>query len=264
MDRSIPTVWVSLLACTTLFAQQTSTPTSAATKDPQAVAIVQGTVAAMGGVQALLQYQDSLCSGTITLKFGSNLATYPITFKSKGLQQTRVETQLPKGTLIRIANQGQGVIVRPDGSIKALWANNTISERVNHLPLFSILAEYSNDNISLSYKGVAAIQGQSDDMVEVEILSNNQDPIQTVFFINQSNGLVDKIQSISFNEGDSKAAVNEELYLSDYRLVSGIQVPFIQILFVDGKAHSQVDLTSAAFNVGLLDSEFALPKGGVQ
>src|SRR5882724_5545091 len=118
-------------------------------KDPQAVAVAQAAFAAMGGPQAVLGYQDSSSFGTVTIYAGDNAVSYPITVKSRGLRETRVELQLPKGANVRIANQGQGAIIRPDGSIKSLDSNNTFYEHVNHVPLLSVLAEYASGNVNL-------------------------------------------------------------------------------------------------------------------
>src|SRR5947209_6804285 len=165
--------------------------------DPQALAVAQAAFTAMGGTQAVTGYADSLSSGTATIYFGGSSVSYPITTKSKGLRETRVELQESKGTNVRIVNQGQGAIVRPDGSTKKLYSNNTFYEHVNHLPLLSVLSEFANGNVNLLYKGVAQVSGQSDDVIEIDFVPN-LDPVQgpifasmnqTLFFVNQTTKL---------------------------------------------------------------------------
>jgi hypothetical protein len=87
-------------------------------QDAQAVAVAKAAFDAMGGAQAVLGYQDSLASGAVTIYAGGDPVSYPITMKSKGLRQTRVELQMPKGTNVRIVNQGQGAVIRSDGRVK--------------------------------------------------------------------------------------------------------------------------------------------------
>ncbi len=238
------------------------------TQDPQAVAVAQAAFTAMGGAQAVAGYQDSLASGTVTISTGGNPVSYPITMKSKGLRETRVELQIPKGTNTRIVNQGQGAILRPDGSVKTLYSNNTFYEHVDHVPLLSVLAEYANGNVNLIYQGVAQVQGQSEDVIEVDFVPN-LDPAQgpmfatmsrTLYFVNQTTRLVDKTQSTPFYEGAAKDTFTEEVYLADYRSVNGLMVPFRQTVFIDGKLDSDITFTSVTFNVGLPDSEFAIPQ----
>jgi hypothetical protein len=238
------------------------------TQDPQAVAVAKAAFMAMGGPQALAGYQDSLSSGTITIYSGGSPVSYPIILKSKGLWETRVELQKPSGTNVRIANQGQGAILRPDGSVKTLNSNNTFYEHVNHVPLLSLLAEYANGHVNLLCKGMQQVQGQAEDVIEVDFVPN-LDPVQgpifasmsrTLFFVNQSTRLVDKIQSTPFYEGSDKNTFTEEIYLADYRSVNGLLVPFHQAVFFDGQLDTDLKFTSVSFNVGLSDSDFALPQ----
>src|SRR5712691_632257 len=180
-------------------------------KDPQAMAIAQTALAAMGGASALLFYQDAQASGTFTVYATSPASTYSITLKCKGTQETRVELQMPSGTNVRIVNTGQGVIEKPDGTVRHLTANNTFAERVNHIPLLSILGQYQNSSVSVQYQGTALVNGQSTSVVAVSLIPNtdpNQGPIfasmtQSLFYVDQVSELIDKIQYTNYDENDS-------------------------------------------------------------
>jgi hypothetical protein len=100
------------------------------TKDAQAMTVAATAFTAMGGTQAFLTYQDALASGTYTSYLGGTPSSYPIVFKSKGTQETRVELQKEKGTNVRIVNTGQGVLEKPDGTFQSLATDNTLAERV--------------------------------------------------------------------------------------------------------------------------------------
>ena len=237
-------------------------------QDPQAVAVAQSAFAAMGGAQAVAGYQDSVSSGTVTVYTGGTPVSYPITVKSKGLRETRSELQLPKGTNVRIVSQGQGAILRPDGTVKTLYSNNTFYEHVNHIPLLSVLAEYAAGNVNLLYQGTANVQGQSEDVIELDFVPNlspGSGPIfasmsRTLFFVNQTTKLVDKTQRATFFERDATNTFNEETYYADYRSVNGLLVPFHQTVVIDGKIDTDLIFTSVTFNVGLSDSDFVVPQ----
>jgi len=237
-------------------------------QDSQALAIAKAAFDAMGGAPAVLAYQDSVASGTVTIYSGRDPAAYPIMMKSKGLRETRVELQMPSGTNLRIVNHGQGAIIRPDGRVKALDSNNTFHEHVNYVPLLSVLADCSGGNVNVIYQGTADVQGQAEDIVEIDFipdLSPGGGPIfasksRTLFFINQSTKLVDKTQHDTFFEGNLATTFSEEIYYADYRSVNGMLVPFHQILFIDGKLDTDLRLTSVNFNVGLSDSDFVIPE----
>ncbi len=238
------------------------------TKDPQAVAVAQTALTAMGGVQALLSYQDSQAAGTVTVYGGSTPVSYPITLKCKGTQETRVEVQKPSGTSVRIVNQGQGVIERPDGTVIHLLMNNTLAERVNHIPLLSILGESQNGNIQLLYQGVTQVNGQNTDSIAVSLVPTTdpvQGPIyasmtQSLFFIDQTTGLVDKIQFTNYAENDPTNTQKVEIYFGNYQTVNGMSVPLMQTINVNGVLDSTIVLTAISFNVGLPDSDFTLPQ----
>lgn len=237
------------------------------TIDPQALAAAQAALAAMGGTQAITGYQDSLASGTVTIYSGSSSASYPITLKSKGLRETRVELQKAAGTNIRIVNQGQGAIIRPDGSVLTLYSNNTFYEHVEHIPLLSVLGVYGGGSVNLLYKGVAQVQAQSEDVIEIDFIPNLYDGAiyasmsKTSFFVNHTTRLIDKVQRSTFYEGDQNDTVNEETYFSDYRSVNGMLVPFHQTVFNNGQMDTDLTLNAVTLNVGLPDSDFALPQG---
>jgi hypothetical protein len=237
------------------------------TLDPQAVAVAKAAFAAMGGAQAVAAYQDSVASGSITIYAAGGQNTYPISSKSKGLRETRVELQLPTGTNVRVANLGRAAILSPDGSIRNLYSNNTFYEHVDHVPILSVLAEYQLGKVNLLYQGVQQVQGQFDSVIEIDFVPN-LDPVQgvlfasmskTLFFVNQTTGLVDKTQQSQFYEGDQNNSVTEEVYFSDYRSVNGMLIPFRQTLFTDGQLDADLTFTSVTLNVGLPDSDFALP-----
>jgi len=263
------------ITTTLLFCLLTAVSTSAGTanlfvitKDPQAISIAQSALAAMGGASALLSYQDSEASGTFTVYATNPAVSYPITLKCKGMRETRVELQLPKGTNVRIVNTGRGVIERPDGTVRHLTMNNTIAERVNHIPRLSILNEYLNSNISVQYQGTAQVNGRKTSVVAVRYVPTtdpSQGPIfaamtQSVFYVDQSSGLIDKIQYSKYDENNSNNTQKVEVYFGNYQTVNGISVPFHQTTYTDGSLDSDLNLKSVAFNVGLSDSEFTVPQ----
>jgi outer membrane lipoprotein-sorting protein len=215
----------------------------------------------------LLSYQDSQAIGTMTLSDGTS---YPITIKTKGTQETRVELQKSKGPAVRIVNQGTGVIERPNGSVLWLQTNNTLAEYVHHIPLLSILSDYQNAaSIQLVYQGVTQVNGQNTDAIAVSFVPTTdpvQGPIyasmtQTTFYVDQATGLVDKIQYTNFSENDTTSTQSIEIYFSNYQVISGISAPFTQTVYIGGSLDSTVVLTSISFNVGLPDSDFTLPPG---
>ena len=132
-----------------LFAQQTAT----VQRDAQAVSLLQQSLTAMGGAQAL-SLQDCLATGTAqSFRPDGTSVTFPIVKKSKGTRMVRTEIQQSGGTRVRIVNTGMGAIQTPDGKVRKLFANNLVAERIEHLPALSILSEWQSSNIEIRYVG---------------------------------------------------------------------------------------------------------------
>src|SRR5919197_2308829 len=92
-------------------AQSPPDPPNPAPKDPQAVALAQRALAAMGAVSGLLA-SDSLATGTLTL-YGENIKggnTVAMVLKTKCRKLVRVELQRDTGATVSLLSEGQGTI----------------------------------------------------------------------------------------------------------------------------------------------------------
>jgi len=274
--RQVPTLAALLFVLLTVSGSSAQTDAKKSfeiTKDPQAMMIAQSAVTAMGGAEAILRYQDSLATGRLTIHEGNTPVSFPITLRSKGTHQTRVEVQMASGTNIRIMNQGRAALQKPDHTAQALGLNNTVRERVDHIPLLSMLAEYQSPNISVASEGTAEVKGRSTSVIALSFVPHGdlmQGPFfaavtRTLFYVDQVTGMVDKVQYSNYEEGHSQQSHRTlEEYLSQYETVDGIAVPFHQTTYANGKLQADLVLKSVTFNVGLSDSEFTLPQRGQQ
>lgn len=259
-----------------------SVPFSAAqsiSKNAQALAIAQRSVAAMGGPTALsaagdgVLAPDSIATGTLTL-YGNNVKdkanVIPIVLKTKGTGRVRLELQWPSGITIRILNSGEAVMQRPDGTMRRLLMNNTYSERVSHIPAFSLLAENAAQTVELEQISDKLVGAERRNVIALSVVPT-ADPDQaklfreqtrTTFEIDSTSGLVIRIGHPLAAEKNSNVLQQTEIEYSDYRTVEGVAVPFRQKSYADGKLESELVLDSMSFKVQLADSEFELPKGG--
>jgi hypothetical protein len=263
----------TFLTCSLLLAVAGESPKSGhqyvITRDPQAIAIAESARVGMGGQQADLLYQDSLASGVLTVYGGGESTTYPITLKTKGTRESRIEVQKSHGTNVRICNHGRAVVERPNGVLKRLLENNTAAEYVNHIPLLSILSDYENGtSIQLLDKGTTQLKGQATHRIAISFVpaadlaqgSIYASMTETLFYINESTHLVDGIKYNSYAENDPSSKQDVQMYFSQYRNINGILVPFHFATYVDGTLESDVVLKSIVFNVGLSESDFTLPE----
>ena len=245
----------------------TTTEAALVTKDPAGLAIAQQAMAAMAGTQGVPGYQDSLTTGTLTLP-GDKPKTFSVALKTKGTQQLRVELTSADGTRVRVLKQGQAAIQYPDGKIRKLLMNNTLTERVSHLPIFSLLAESNDPSVIAEHVGAARMAGGATANVialrPVPIPGMSQADLdrtttKTWFYIDQLSGMATKTEYFLFAENDPDEKAKVETYFSDFRSINGVWVPFHQMTYEDGKLAEDLVLTSVAFNAGVSDTEFTVP-----
>ena len=276
MGRIAPTVLLLMLLPASARGQDqptTSTDTATATltepaivtKDPAGLAVAQRAISAMGGQGQSLS--DSQATGTLTMA-GDKPQSFPVVLKTKGTRMVRVELQRDSGITVRILNQGRGVIQRPDGTVQRLVMNNTLAERVSHIPALSLLAETQDATVPVEYAGTAQVNAAPADVVALSVIPASDpqqarvfhDQTRTLFFLDQGSGLVTKVQYTQVAENDTDAKQAVEVLFSDYRNVNGVWVPFRQATYTDGKLESELVLDTVTFNVGLADEEFSLPQ----
>jgi outer membrane lipoprotein-sorting protein len=125
-----------------------------------------------------------------------------------------------------------------------------------------------DSDTNLSYQGTADVNGQTADVVAISLVPTTDATqaqwyvanIQVLLFADQESGTVSKIQYTNFGETNPDDQQKIEVYFNKYQPVNGISVPFDVITYADGVLASEVVLTSIAFNTGIPDSEFQLPK----
>jgi hypothetical protein len=261
MSPSRLVLWVFsfLLAFSVMAAHQLDS----VTKDPTGSAVIQRTLSAMGSSSTI---SDTVCTGTLTLaRFPGDSLT--VVFKSKGTQMTRTESTGPKGTTVRVVNNGIGVIISPNGSVRRLNMNNTIAERVQHIPSLSLLSEALGPSVEIESLSDVQFDGAPHHVVALSYTPDPAYPQTRAFlditrrliFVNSNTGLVSKTEFTRFPEsGHHNQRVERQF--SDYRLVGSVLVPFQQVTYSDGQLESTLRLTSAQVNLGLQDAEFAIPE----
>lgn len=243
------------------------TPLSAPVRDTQAIAMIQQSLQAMGGTQSVTTLQDSRATGTVSYLTAGGTVSAPVVIECKGTRMVRWGVQTPNGDRVRILNHGQAVMQLPNGKVRRLSASNTLAERVSHIPVLSLLSEWSNPSVELHYLGPAMVSGHP--AVEVSMayasgsipaeVERTRKLTQTFFYFDQAAGTLSKMEYQNFAEGDDRFSQKVEVLFSDYKMVTGVAVPFRQDEYDDGRLAFSLVLSSVAFNVGIADSDFDLP-----
>ena len=112
--------WIFLLAFASR-AQQTPSP--APVRDSQAIAVVQQSLAAMGGAATLGQVQNSVVTGTSANQTAQQAATQSFTWTYAG-NQFRLESSATSGSHVLVSSGGS-----PSWSSSAMAAGPAVSDR---------------------------------------------------------------------------------------------------------------------------------------
>ena len=97
----------------------------------------------------------------------------------------------------------------------------------------------------------AAAQTNSKDLKSI------QDKLGRSFEVDPSTGAVTKLSFLSYSE-DGVTKIQTTIVYSDYRIVSGVAVPFKQQTYVDGVLRTELQIQDVQFNTAIPATDFDL------
>lgn len=249
------------------FVKTPQLPPVVASSDAQASAVVSQAINAAGGLQVLLTVQDYTATGQITYYWAGDSVQGQATLRGRGLDQSRLDANLPEGTRSWAVSHGNGTMRKADGTEKPIAGHNAISLGALTLPgLYLVLASTSpSTTVSTlgteQYNGVAAIHvrvqrhypaAQDPQGVLAQLTTRD-------FFIDPSTYLVVGTEFMTHPTKTFTVSLPEDIYFSNYQRVNGVMVPFAAAETINGQKIWSLQLSSIQFNSGLSDADFSLP-----
>jgi hypothetical protein len=242
------------------WAQQTQLGTTPppVTKDAQAVGIATQALAVAGGMPAITGITDYTGTGNIAYHWPQDVQG-TVTVRGKGLAQFRLDAKLPSGVRSE-ATDGFTTINNEDGSVKELHTQPPLYPARLALPYLQLRAALISPMLSVLYKGSVDIDGRQVQDIQIQrILLGSSDQTRTIrdyltmdFFIDPSTFQVVMMQDVvPFHR------VHQIRY-GDFRLVSGVSVPFSIGETIMGQETWLLHLDQMSFNSALQDSDFQL------
>ena len=239
-------------------APQQTTTSAASTQDPQAVAILQEAIAAMGGAPS-----DSTLAGTVTATVGSQSQTGTIQVFTLGTNQSQEVIALPDLSQTTtfsawLASQANGMATTEVSSELAATSQTAL------FPSPLLTAALNGPDYNLQFVGTDTVNGAAANHVRIANTFATSltylQPISTFttrdVWFDQASGLPLKIiftQQVTF--GTSYKTV-VELDLSNYQQSGGFTYPSVIQKSVNGTPWLAISIRSAAFNTGLSTSQF--------
>jgi zinc protease len=214
-----------------------------------AKALLDKAIAAKGGLAKLRQIKTVRAEGTMTAQFDGKPVTFPVVTSIEYPERYRVDADTPGGKVAQVYADGR------------YWVQD--DRGTNEVPPEArgpIQASVQRDIVPLLLKAAAGslivreVDPDSDDAPKlgaIEISGKDMSPL--TLLINRDNGLIEKARYLAGPDGRT-----EEAY-SDYRNVTGIQVPFHTVVRRAGAPPLERDVKTVRFNVTLPPGLFTKP-----
>jgi hypothetical protein len=242
-------------------AQQTA---PAVQRDPQALAILEKSVAAMANVAPT----DSSATGTITVVEGSSTQTGSIQILTRGTAQTAETLTLP---------QGQRAVIYSNGDAKEVTGTQStkppleliLTDQCPDFPLPFLSSVLNNADEALLYVGLETLNGASVQHIQVwnsfawdpslqELAPFSREDI----WFDATSGLPLKLAYSRRAGRGAVPAIPVEVLFSNYTNVGGVLYPFQIKKSYNGTPWQTITITKVSFNTGLTDADFPVAQGG--
>lgn len=234
-------------------------------QDPQAIAVLQQSVVAMGTTTP----SDSTASGTITTVAGSLTENGTVKILTRGTDQTSEQIQTPHGSTV-IYSQGQasyGAGATPT----QLPMERAVTTQCLDFPLALLAGALNNPDTAYKYVGLEMLDVASAHHVQMWNSFASTPKLQRLasfslrdIWIDAKSGLPIKISYTRRDAGGASPGIAMEASYSDYRNIGGVFYPFsIQESF-NGTPWATITIQSVTLNTGLTDSNFPVQTGVAQ
>lgn len=257
MRSARPALFLSLCL---LFADplRAQTPTPTPSVDPQAVAILQQAVKAMGGSVP----SDSTANGIVQTVAGGQTNQGTIQILTKGTAETLFQMTMPDATQTTIYSNGQAND-RVGSTVTVLPLELVVTSQAAEFPLPLLGALLNNADMSFQYVGLEALNGASVHHIKAWDSFASQPNWQQCSSFSTRDIWVDATsllpQRISFTRRPAHGAVAGmavDVYFAGYQYWGGILYPSTIQKSRNGTQWATISIQSVALNTGLTDENF--------
>jgi hypothetical protein len=254
MRMALIAVIFSISTLLSFAAQETTSP---AAQDSHAVTIASQAVTAAGSMSAINAIEDYTATGEITYHLAHDVQG-AVTVRGSGLDQIRIDANLPAGMRSQIISRGEITLRSEDGAIGQDGTQAPMAPTRLILPHLLLAPILHSSGYRISDQGLIAIDGHSSHDIQVQlVLPGRADEDELLrehhtvdFFIDAST-----YQVVMMQDFVSRHNIRQIRY-SDYRLVNGVLVPFSIGESIRAQSTWLIHLDKITFNSGLTDSDF--------
>lgn len=234
--------------------QTTSTPQ----RDPQATALLQSALRAMGGSIPL----DSVATGNVVIVAGSLTSSGTVRILTRGTDQTSEQLTLPQSTQTVIYSRGAANEI--DGAnTQTLSLERTASCHSPSFPLPFLAAAFANLDEALQYVGQETLGKAQVQHIRTWNTYNSNPSLQflsdftiTDIWLDASTNLPLTISVTRRNGSGSQPKTPIVFSYSDFRSANGVLYPYQIQESVNGTPWATITIQSVVLNTGLTDADF--------
>ena len=230
-----------------------STATTLAVQDPQAIAVLQHAVSALGGQIAIGLVLDSVTKGTLTRPAGIIGAAGDFTWETSG-DEFRYEHA---GSPVLVSGHGRPALVS-SGKAANLLGHVIVANFTMHLPAMVLWKRLQDPSYSMIVLADGEVNGRPVARVRLKSESDalTRELTSQLWFFDKISGLPLRVEyRLADVHNASKQSIGA-VEFSGFRAVSGVLVPFGITRYVDGRQMASITLTSVAFNQGVAATDF--------
>jgi len=272
LARALCYACVVFLCSTCLSAQQPAATTAIASpsaaalvqRDPQAVAIIERSLAALGGASQIGQIADCKVEVQVQAPPGSSASSGTAVYKFAG-GEYRADSTTAAGTQTLASGHGKPFAVA-NGTTKGIPPHVMRAAFSPTVAAIRLLNDSNDANYSFRYKGTGSLGSAQVSIVEISSQATWLDAMvspQTWYF-DSGSGLPLRIEYWAPDIKNPRHHVECAADLSEYRVVSGVEFPFQFTTSVNGAPFKTMSVTSVQTNTGILPSAFDATTGGAQ
>lgn len=233
---------------------QTST---APIRDPQAVALVQKAIAAMGTVPS-----DSTATGAIQVVEGSSSQAGTIEILTRGMNATSETISLPSGQRTVVYSNGSAKETVGSQSVIASF-EAVLTDQASDFPLPLLSSLVANPDVAIHYVATETLNGTSAHHIQMWNSFASRPHLQSLaafserdIWLDSTSGLPLKIAYSRRTAGGTAPAIPMVVEFSNYRNAGGILFPFQIEKSCNGTLWQTIDIQNVSFNTGLTDAQF--------
>ncbi len=243
-----------------------SAQTAVIASDSKAISLANSSVAAMTDGASVA---DATLNATVTRIEGSDYETGTGTFYVKGTDESRVDLDLDGGmnSEVRTTSQNSpaGQWKKGDRAVKPYAQHNCWTDAAWFFPALSSLSLTGSPNSVFSYIGHEQRNGLSLEHVrEFQRIAGDSKTgvlsrLSTMDFYLDPTSFLPLIVDFKLHpDNDLTTNLQAEVLFSDYKVVSGVNIPFHVQRVVNGTVDLDVVITNATINTGLSTAVFSL------